>query len=561
MLIGRHTVVIGAALGALMMVAAPGITRAQATAGIGDDAIPLPAKGTRIRIVGLWENYDYRFAPTANGGSAKSRLFSGFSRDNFGAADFTALSGAQDNIRGLSGLDDAFTLSFGRLEAKGDVTKSIVPLQIDVGITNRLSLSLLVPYVETRSASSFVLNRGGTGANVGKNPAIASATSRATNNTVATQIAASRALLSAEIARCAYVNATGGGCASIRANPAAAQSLLTQSETFRTQLSALYGTATATGAAVVPLTNSTAQAQIVAKLAELRMGFVNFASNSLDALSRPVGASFIYATGSLQDMAKDSLFGVGYDTLAIGGRSGMGDVELSANFLLLNSLGKSQSDRLTLSRKGIRTQMSGGWRFGTATGGRTGNPFDLPTGDGANALLLRSTTDLIWSRRFWVSGTVRYAKPLSDNVTTRFAPVSDSTLFRPSYVFNAKRSLGAHTELEIAPRFGIGNAFGLSAAYRLARQAGSTINPIFDPLFDPAEGFSVTGYSTSATTVQSIFFGASYSTMNAFVRGKSRWPLEVIYSHGLVLGASGGVVPATVTDRIELRIYTRFPRR
>ena len=71
----------------------------------------------------------------------------------------------------------------------------------------------------------------------------------------------------------------------------------------------------------------------------------------------------------------------------------------------------------------------------------------------------------------------------------------------------------------------------------------------------------MTGYSTPATTVQALFFGASYSTMNAFVRGKSRWPLEVIYSHGLVVGASGGVIPATVTDRIELRIYTRFPRR
>ena len=455
--------VAGTALAALMISSSPATGHAQATAGVGDDAVPLPAKGTRIRIVGLWENYDSRFVPTANGGTAKSRLFSGFSRENLGAADFTALAGTQDNIRSLSGLSDAFTLSFGQLEAKGDVTKSIVPLQIDVGVTNRLSLSLLVPYVETRSASSFVLNRSGTGANVGKNPALLSSTSRAANTTVATQIAASRALLAAEIARCADVDATGGGCASIRANPAAAQSLLTQSETFRTQLSTLYGTATTPGAAVVPLTNSTAQTIIIAKLAELRMGFATFASNGLDSLSRPVGASFIYATGSLQDMAKDSLFGVGYDTLAIGGRAGMGDVELSANFLLLNSLGKSQSDRLTLSRKGIRTMVSGGWRFGTATGGRTGNPFDLPTGDGANALLLRSTTDLIWSRRFWVSGTVRYAKPLTDHVASRFAPVSDSTLFRPSYVFDAERTLGAHTELEVAPRLGIGPSFGLSA--------------------------------------------------------------------------------------------------
>lgn len=538
----------------------PAASHAQATAGIGQDAVPLPAKGARISIIGLWENYDSRFAPTLDGGNEKSRLFSGYSRDNLGAADFTRLTGAQSDIRGLSGLD-AFSLSLGQLEAKGDVTKSIVPFQIDYGVTNRLSLSLLVPYVETRSASSFALNRGGAGANVGKNPAIASDGSRSTNTTVASQIASSREALQAEITRCADAEATGGGCTAIRANPAGAQSLLTQSASFREQMSQLYGTDDVTGAQVVPLTNSAAHAAIIARLVAIRAGFQGFASNRLDSLTRPVGATFIYATGALQDIAKDSAFGVGYDTLAIGGRAGMGDVELSASFLLLNSLGASQFDRLTLSRKGIRTMVSGGWRFGTATGGRTGNPFDLPTGDGANALLLRSTTDLIWSRRFWVSGTVRYAKPLADNVTTRFAPISDSTLFRPSSISNAERALGAHTELEIAPRFGIGRSFGLSAAYRLSRQEESSITPIGDPLEVPVDGVDIQAYTTPATTVQSIFVGASYSTMNAFVRGKSKWPLEVIYSHGMVVGASGGIIPATVTDRIELRIYTRFPRR
>lgn len=549
-----------------LLLASPFALGAQATAGIGDDATPLPVHGARIRIVGLWTNYDSRFAPNAKGDIEKSRLFSEFSRDNLGAADFTRLSGAQDNIRNLSGLGNAFALSFGQLDAKGDVSKSIVPLQIDVGVTNRLSLSLMVPYVETRSASSFTLNRSGTGANVGQNPSRANASARNANTTVATQIDASRAKLSAEIARCADVLETGGGCAAIRANPAAAQSLLTQSAAFRTQLSLLYGTNSTTGAVVVPIAQSAAQTAIENKLAAMRDQFLNFGSSSLDATSKPVGATFIYATGALQAMAQDSAFGLAYDTLAIGGRAGMGDVELSATFLLVNSLGNSQFDRLNLSRKGVRTAVSGGWRFGTATGGRSGNPFDLPTGDGANALLLRSTTDLIWNRRFWVSGTVRYAKPLADNVVTRFRPISDSTLFRPSLVLPAERKLGAHTEIEIAPRFGIGRSFGLSAAYTLARQDASTLSATFPDADVATTAFSVADFgsslvSTTATTVQSVFFGASYSTLNAFVRGKSRWPLEVLYSHGLVLNASGGVAPATVSDRIELRIYTRFPRR
>lgn len=533
---------------------------AQATAGVGSDATPLPAKSARINISGLWTNYDSRFAPDANGDQKKSGLFSGFSRDNLGVADLPVLTGAQNNIRTLSGLGDAFALSLGKLEAQGDVNKSIVPLQIDYGVTNRLSLSLMVPYVETRSASSFVLNRGGLGANVGQNPSRTISSALATNTTVTTQIESSRALLTAEVARCADTSATGGGCTAIRANPSAAQSLLAQAAAFRLQLSQLYGTSAQRGAVVVPVVKSAAQTAIEAKLAALRESFVAFGSNGLDGTTKPVGASTVYATGALQGIAKDSAFGLDYDTLAIGGRAGMGDVELSANFLLLNTLGNSQFDRLNLSRKGVRTLVSGGWRFGTATGGRSGNPFDLPTGDGANALLLRSTTDFIWSRRLWVSGTVRYAKPLADNVVTRFRSISDSTLFRPSLTLPAERKLGAHTEIEIAPRFGIGRSFGLSAAYRLARQDASTLQTTFADVSD-AESFGPDLISTTAATVQSVFFGASYSTLNAFVRGKSRWPLEIVYSHGLVIGASGDVVPATISDRIELRIYTRFPRR
>lgn len=545
---------------ALALISLPQKAHAQATAGVGSDATPLPAKSTRINISGLWTNYDSRFAPDASGDLKKSGLFAGFSRDNFGAADLPVLTGAQTNIRSLSGLGNAFALSLGKLEAQGEVNKSIVPLQIDYGVTNRLSLSLMVPYVETRSANSFVLNRGGLGANVGQNPSRSISSALATNTTVATQIESSRTLLSAEMARCADTSATGGGCTAIRANPAAAQALLAQAATFRTQLSQLYGTSAQRGAVVVPVIQSAAQTAIEAKLAALRESFVGFSASSLDGTTKPVGASVVYATGALQGIVKDTAFGLDYDTLAIGGRAGMGDVELSANLLLLNTLGNSQFDRLNLSRKGVRTLVSGGWRFGTATGGRSGNPFDLPTGDGANAVLLRSTTDFIWSRRLWISGTVRYAKPLADNVVTRFRAISDSTLFRPSLSLPAERKLGAHTEIEIAPRFGIGRSFGLSAAYRLTRQDASTLQTTFTDI-DAAALYGPDLISTTATTVQSVFFGASYSTLNAFVRGKSRWPLEVVYSHGLVVGASGDVVPATVSDRIELRIYTRFPRR
>ena len=538
--------------------------RAQATSGVGADAVPVPAHGSRIRIGGLWSNYDSRFATSTDGSTKKGGLYAGFARDNLGVTDLPKLTPAETNIRLLSGLGTGFQLSLGKLEARGDVSKSTTPLQIEYGITNRLSVSVLVPYVETTSNNRFTLNRGGAGATVGQNPARLTATnsSRTTNNAVAAQIEASRTLLAAEIARCGAVSETGGGCAAIRATPAAAQSLLSQAASFKTLMSALYGTSTVAGSPVVPVAASPAQKAIETQLLALRASFVNFSSNGLDSTSKPIGATVIYGSGGLTTIVRDTAFGLAYDTLMNGGRAGIGDVEVSATLLLLNTLGGSQSNRLNVSKRALRTSVTGGWRFGTATGGRSGNPFDLPTGDGANALLLRSTTDLIWNRRVWVSGTVRYARPLTDNVVTRFPGTSDSSFFRPSRVSAAERTLGAVTEFEIAPRLGIGRSFGVSMAYAIDHQSSSTIAPSLDPLFDPLPGAVVpAAYSTLAATAQTLQFGASYSTLNAFMRGKSRWPLEIIYSHGLTLAGSGGVVPANIFDRIELRIYTRFPRR
>lgn len=539
-----------------------GLAAAQTSAGVGEDATPVPAKSARIRIGGLWTSYDSRFAPTTNGGNRKGGLFDGYSRDNLGVADMPILAPAEANIQSLSGLGSAFSLSLGALEATGDASRSVVPFQMDYGITNRLFVTVVVPYVETTSNSRFVLNRGGTGATVGANPARTTPAARTANTTVVTQLNQSRTSLTNEIARCAIATETGGGCAAIRANPAAAQALIDQSATFSSRVAELYGTAAAPGAPVVPISQSTVQKAIEDRLAAFRTQFIAFSSNSLDATTRPVGATRIYGSTGLQEIAQDSAFGLAHDSLALGGRAGMGDVDVSATFLWLNTGSASQYNRLNTTRRAIRSSVTAGWRFGTATGGRSGSPFDLPTGDGANALLAKSTTDFVWNQRFWLSGTVRYVKPLSDNVVTRFPAVADTSLLKPFGEVDATRTLGARTEIEIAPRFGIGPSFALSAAYTMSRLAESTLEATAEgqrQLVDA--GVLTLGYGTPALTVQAVQFGAAYSTLSAFTRGKSRWPLEVVYSHGLTLSGSGGVVPAASFDRIELRIYTRFPRR
>ncbi|MEP6766653.1 MAG: hypothetical protein ABJB66_20220 [Gemmatimonadaceae bacterium] len=541
---------------------------AQAASGVGDDAVPIPVHGTRIRIGGLWSNYDSRFATTADGTYKRSGLFAGYSRDNLGAADISSLIFTQTNIRTLSGLGSAFNLSLGRLEASGSVTKSVVPFQLDVGIRKRLSVGIVVPYVQTTADNKFVLNRGGTGATVGENPAkssTAGASARVINGLLLSQIDAARAALTAEVARCADVAATGGGCDAIRANPAAAQSLLTQSSTIRSQLVAVYGTADATGALLVPISKSPAQTAVESAIGNLRTNFQQYSVSSIDGTKLPQGATLIYGPAGLQALVKDGALGLAYDSLAQGGRSGVGDIDLTATLLLFDSFNTSQTKRLEASKRAVRSTLTAGWRFGTATGARTRRPFDVPTGDGANALLLRSTTDLIFGKRWWVSATGRYVKPLEDNVVARFPGLDDSNLFQPAQILSGTRSLGARTEFEIAPRYAINSFFGLSMAYGIGHQNSSTITSNVITVADQsgtgtaqANGIS-TSYSL-ATTVQALQVGVTYSTLTGFVKRHSRWPIEITYSHGVTLTASGGPVPSITSDRVELRVYTRFPR-
>jgi hypothetical protein len=65
----------------------------------------------------------------------------------------------------------------------------------------------------------------------------------------------------------------------------------------------------------------------------------------------------------------------------------------------------------------------------------------------------------------------------------------------------------------------------------------------------------------ASRTLSAAAFGVSFSTLASYARGRSRFPAEVLYTHTAPLGASGGLVPVVASDRLELRIYTGFPRR
>lgn len=537
-------------LGVMSLPLAP--AQAQRVSGIGDDAIPIPRGGYRFQVGGLWNDYREVYAP----GAGKRSLLAALAVENLGVLQMPQLGAAQAGIRALTG-NSNFALSLGPLESSGEVRQSIAPFAVDYGVTRRLSLRVLVPYVESRDVSQLVLNRAGSGANIGRNPAFGTAgqQARAVNGALLGQIDAARAALTAEITRC--TNPAAIGCDAIRANPAGAQTLLSRAQQTRSSLVSVYGDADGAGAPVVPIAGSSVHAAVVATIGTLRSDFGAYGITSIASAAQPQPAVTIFGPGSIGSIASDT-FSVGYGRLGNTRRAGIGDIDLTATYLLFDSFNADQVKRILSPARGLRSNVTVGWRFGTAGADRTEDAFDVPIGEGASALLLRSTTDILFNRWAWMSATVRAVKPFGDRVAVVVPSRDEASLFAsPVVVASAARSLGSRIEFELAPRMAIGQFFGLSAAYLVRHWSTDSYDTgLVESAVPLTEQFTSPSRTVSAAAV-----GVTFSTLNSYVRGRSRFPAEVIYTHTTPLGASGGVVPAVSTDRLELRLYTGFPRR
>lgn len=533
------------------------IAGAQAVAGVGDDAIPIPKGGYRLLIAGLWNDHNAVYDPAKPSGRARRPLLGTLATPNFGTGFLPQLSAAQDGIRGLSGVSN-FALSLGTLETAGEVRQSIAPIAVDYGVTRRVSLRLLVPYAESRDATQLLLNRTGVTANVGANPAFGAGTgaqARATNGALVTQIEQARTRLAAELARCGNPSATG--CEAINANPAGAQALLDRAQRTRANLVTVYGDATRGGAPVVPINGSTVHAGIVSTIGALRTDFNAYGITTISSTA-PAGATTIYGPAGMPVVASDTAFGVGYERLGDTRRAGIGDIDLSATVLLHDTFKADQVRRLLSPTRGVRSAVTVGWRFGTAGADRTEDAFDVPIGEGANALLLRSTTDFLWSRWAWASATVRIVQPIGDRVAIALPVRDEAGMFgAPITVRNAARTLGTRLDLEVSPRVALGQFFGLSGGLLLRRWGTDR----YDPAAIATDGSAPASVVVGSRTMRAAAVGVTFSTLASYARGRSRFPAEVLYTHTSSLGGAGGVVPAVAADRLELRVYTGFPRR
>lgn len=467
-----------------------------------------PGRGTfRFHAATAWTRYDARFV---TGGIAP--LGALLTSDSLGVREIPRLSVAESLV--TEATNAPFRLTLGRSRLDATAREEIIPLALEYGIADRLSIGVMVPVVRKRVAVQFQLDTaGGFGANVGPNQHRTSMTASQNNATVQAQLADAAQQLQARLASC-RADPAGPGCAALLAREAEALALIAASQAFALQLELLYGSADNEGQPFVPTAQSDAQTAIEARIAQLNAQYRDLLTASADLLTaRPFGAGGPAGVADVQRYFAAEGF---RDSVVTQERFGVGDVEVGLKFLVLHRL-PTEARAL-----GLQLAVAAALRLGTGSDDSPSEVVDMRLSAGDDRVDARAVLDVSYGR-FGLLAAARHetavttAEPEDPSVPAPPAPLNDRSI----------------TEISVAPRWHLSEPLAFHAAYSL-RSA------------------DVTGSD------QLVGGGVSFSGFRRTAEGRAP-AMEMRFTHlEAISGAAGR--PRFFRDQIELRIYYRLRR-
>ena len=473
---------------------------------LGDASTP-PRGMLRLHAATAWTRYDARFA-----GNGIAPLGALFTSDSLGVREIPRLAAAESLVTAAT--EAPFRLTMGRSRLDATAREEVIPLSLEYGITNRLSVGVMVPVVRKRVGVQFRLDTaGGFGANVGPNQHRTSTSAAQNNATVQAQFASAAQQLQTRLANCRS-SPSGPGCDALLAREAEAEALMAASQAFALQLELLYGSFTSAGEPFVPTARSEAQLAIEARIAAFNAHYRDLLSATTDLLSAlPVGAGGPAGVADLQRyFAADGL----RDSVVMQERLGIGDVEVGVKLVALQRL---RSDTAGL---GLQLAFASVLRLATGSDLSPSEIIDMRLSPGDERLDTRAIFDASFGR-FGVLAAARFETAL------RPGEIAEPDLPAPPQPQTDRRV----TEISIAPRWHLSGPLSFHGAWSL-RSA------------------DVTGSD------QLVGGGVSFSGFSRARPGRTP-PVEMRFTHlEAITGAAGR--PRFFRDQIEVRIYYRLLR-
>lgn len=511
-----------------------------------EDARTLPKGTVRLRALNAWTRIDEVYDAAADSANRLHPLGNAFASGALGVRELPSLLPAQSALRTLTG-DANFQLNVGQLVSSADSRVVTTPFTLEYGVTNRLTLGVTVPVIQTHTTVFVELNPrakipprignpitlGLSAVNVGPNPAkLGNSNAQQANQGVINQLTDALGQLHSYIAGCA----SSGTCSP--SDVSSAMQAAVQDSLFRNAIAVIYGTDN-TASPFAPF--GSAQTTINSRLTSLQTT-VNGLLGTSYSFTGLAGANAPAALLQLQQLAT-ALPGIGYDSLGSPDRIGIGDVEVSAAFKLMDGFGDTTRNRAvrTLLRAVVRLP-TGQPTFGIV-------PFEVGTGTHQTGGDLAAIVDTRLSRRFMATLVAQYTAYFTNAALLR-VPNSDYSLFPLVPAVPGMWREGNAIQLEATPRVQLTSSLSFNGAYALRHQAApqyTTLDGSPAPVFD-------------ATTEQRVGLGFGYSTVNRYQAGRSSFPFEVFFTHLETIAASGGLTPKYRRDQVELRIYYRLFR-
>lgn len=473
---------------------------------LGDASTP-PRGMLRFHAATAWTRYDARFA---NNGVAP--LGALFTSDSLGVREIPRLAAAESLV--TEATSAPFRLTMGRSRLDATAREEVIPLALEYGITNRLSVGVMMPVVRKRVAVQFRLDTaGGFGANVGPNQHRTNPAAAQNNATVQAQFADAAQQLQARLASC-QANPSGPGCAALLARQAEAQALIAASQAFAVQLELIYGSLDGVGQPFVPTAASDAQIAIETRIAAFNAQYRDLLSATTDLLSAlPIGAGGPAGVADLQRyFAAEGL----RDSVVLKERVGIGDVEVGVKFVALH---RARSDT---GGFGLQLALASVLRLSTGSDESPSEVMDMRLSPGDERLDTRAFLDASFGR-LGLLAAARFETALASAAT------GDLNVDAPPEPVTDRRIL----EISVAPRWHFSEPLSFHAAWSL-RSA------------------DVTGSD------QLVGGGVSFSGFSSTRAGRTP-PIEMRFTHlEAITGAAGR--PRFFRDQLEVRIYYRLKR-
>jgi hypothetical protein len=536
---------------------APQSARAQAVLGIGDDALVLPRGALRIRFMPSWTEFDSRYGlntPNRENGSVEP-LAVDFNLDTIGTKQFESLIPLQAGLRALTGITD-WQPTLGKIRVGLTGSVRALPIVAELGLTQKISMGLVVPFVRTRNEVSFNVNPAGNEGNIGFNPALANQQVADANAALFAQYQAATTALNALVANCTSAAPTDPRCPAIASRMGQLQSLAAGATQFTGGLAQVYSSSP-----FIPITGTVADLAIRSRLGFFSTQFAGLAALGIPNLpsAAPTASQSQLGVNDAQRILTDPAFGVTFEPLETVEKTELGDIELAAKYQFFNGLGDQERYAPPTGFR-YRGAVTAVVRFPTGKTDSPNNLVDIGTGNGQFDIELRQQNDFIFSRYLWASVVARYNMQLADHEVMRVTPVDRplAALYRRQGV---ERDLGDIFELEVTPRFVLNDYFAVSGQYLYRNKAEDSYTGSFQVQNALGEDLTLDAEMLNEETKQvehRIYGGISFSTVAAFQKGKVKIPFEVQFQHGQSVKGSGGKTPRIYQDMLQFRVYTRL---